>query len=68
MLEVQGEDYVRTAEAKGSDQHRRSAAGTCCATRCCRSITVTGLQTGALLAGAVLTETVFAYPGYRARR
>ena len=36
VLEVQGEDFVRTAEAKGSDQRRRSGTGTCCATRCCR--------------------------------
>ena len=36
VLEVQGEDFVRTAEAKGPDQQARSGTGTSCATRCCR--------------------------------
>lgn len=62
VLEVQHEDFVRTAEAKGlttrtiRDRHiLRNAM--------LPVITVTGLQTGALLVGAVLTEKVFAYPG-----
>ena len=62
VLEVQGEDFVRTAEAKGltnstirSRHILRNAM--------LPVITVTGLQTGALLVGAVLTEKVFAYPG-----
>jgi peptide/nickel transport system permease protein len=62
VLEVQGEDFIRTAEAKGlttrtiRDRHiLRNAM--------LPVITVTGLQTGLLLAGAVLTERVFAYPG-----
>ena len=62
VLEVQGEDFVRTAEAKGL------TTSTIRSRHILRNamlpvITVTGLQTGALLVGAVLTETVFAYPG-----
>lgn len=62
VLEVQGEDFVRTAEAKGL------TTSTIRGRHILRNsmlpvITVTGLQTGTLLAGAVLTETVFAYPG-----
>ena len=41
----------------------RSTGGTCCATRCSRSTTIIGLQSGCLLSGAVLTETVFAFTG-----
>ncbi len=37
VLEVSNEDYVRTAEAKGMTRVGRRAAGTSCATRCCRS-------------------------------
>ncbi len=62
MLEVLREDYVRTARAKGLSPARvvvvhalRNAL--------IPVITVIGLQTGALLAGAVLTETIFSWPG-----
>ncbi|MBD7976437.1 ABC transporter permease subunit [Serpens gallinarum] len=62
MLEVLGEDYVRTARAKGLSPARvvfvhalRNAL--------IPVLTVFGLQTGALLAGAVLTETIFSWPG-----
>lgn len=62
MLEVLGEDYVRTAHAKGLSPARvvfvhalRNAL--------IPVLTVFGLQTGALLAGAVLTETIFSWPG-----
>ena len=62
MLEVLGEDYVRTARAKGLSPMRvvgihalRNALITV--------ITVIGLQVGVLLAGAILTETIFAWPG-----
>jgi len=62
MLEVLGEDYVRTARAKGLSPFRviglhalRNAL--------IPVVTVIGLQTGTLLAGAVLTETIFAWPG-----
>ncbi|SFT65069.1 ABC transporter permease subunit [Pseudomonas marincola] len=62
MLEVLREDYVRTARAKGLSPARvvfihglRNAL--------IPVLTVFGLQIGALLAGAVLTETIFSWPG-----
>jgi dipeptide transport system permease protein len=62
MLEVLGEDYVRTARAKGLSPGRviglhalRNAL--------IPVVTVIGLQVGTLLAGAVLTETIFSWPG-----
>ncbi|MFA5121388.1 ABC transporter permease subunit [Zavarzinia sp.] len=62
MLEVLGEDYIRTARAKGLSPFRvvwvhalRNAL--------IPVITVIGLQVGTLLAGAVLTETIFSWPG-----
>jgi ABC-type dipeptide/oligopeptide/nickel transport system permease component len=62
MLEVLSQDYVRTARAKGVSERRvllkhafRNAA--------IPVITVIGLQFGQLLGGAIVTETVFAWPG-----
>ncbi|PLX37635.1 MAG: peptide ABC transporter permease [Hyphomicrobiales bacterium] len=62
MLEVLGEDYVRTARAKGLTPLRvvglhalRNAL--------IPVITTIGLQVGVLLAGAILTETIFSWPG-----
>ncbi len=62
MLEVLGEDYVRTARAKGLSPFRviglhalRNAL--------VPVVTVIGLQIGTALAGAVLTETIFSWPG-----
>ncbi|AYN95565.1 ABC transporter permease subunit [Pseudomonas sp. LTJR-52] len=62
MLEVLREDYVRTARAKGLSPARvvlihalRNAL--------VPVLTVLGLQVGSLLAGAVLTETIFSWPG-----
>jgi dipeptide transport system permease protein len=62
MLEVLSEDYVRTARAKGLSPLRviglhalRNAL--------LPVVTMIGLQTSALLAGAVLTETIFSWPG-----
>jgi peptide/nickel transport system permease protein len=62
VLDVQNEDYVRTARAKGLAPHivderhvLRNAM--------LPVTTIIGLQTGLLLSGAVLTETVFAFPG-----
>ena len=62
VLDVQNEDYVRTARAKGV------APRTVDTRHILRNAmlpiaTIIGLQTGLLLSGAVLTETVFAYPG-----
>jgi dipeptide transport system permease protein len=62
MLEVLGEDYVRTARAKGLSPLRvvgvhalRNALITV--------VMVIGLQVGVLMAGAILTETIFSWPG-----
>ncbi|MDN2568110.1 ABC transporter permease subunit [Aquibium sp. A9E412] len=62
MLEVMGEDYVRTARAKGLSPSRviglhalRNAL--------IPVITTIGLQVGVLMAGAILTETIFSWPG-----
>ena len=62
MLEVLSEDYVRTARAKGLGPMRviglhalRNAM--------IPVITVIGLQVGVLFAGAILTETIFSWPG-----
>jgi len=62
VLDVQNEDYIRTARAKGlaprivDERHIfRNAL--------LPIMTIIGLQTGLLLSGAVLTETVFAFPG-----
>ena len=62
MLEVLGQDFVRTARAKGAG---RSAVLIRHALRnaLLPVVTTIGLQFGALLGGAVLTETVFAWPG-----
>lgn len=62
MLEVLGEDYIRTARAKGVNRMRvivvhalRNAL--------LPVVTVIGLQVGTMLAGAILTETIFSWPG-----
>jgi dipeptide transport system permease protein len=62
MLEVLSEDYVRTANAKGLSPFRviglhalRNAL--------IPVVTIIGLQVGSLMAGAVLTETIFSWPG-----
>jgi peptide/nickel transport system permease protein len=62
VLDVQNEDYVRTARAKGVTPgivDRRHILRNAMLP----ITTIIGLQTGLLLSGAVLTETVFAYPG-----
>ena len=62
MLEVLGEDYIRTARAKGMPAYR---VVTVHALRNAMIpvITTIGLQIGVLLAGAILTETIFSWPG-----
>ena len=62
MLEVLGEDYVRTARAKGLSE-RVVVLRHALRNALIPIITVIGLQFGALLGGAVLTETVFGWPG-----
>src|SRR6266508_2385437 len=62
VLDVQNEDYVRTARAKGLPPltvDRRHVLRNAMLP----ISTIIGLQTGLLLSGAVLTETVFAFPG-----
>lgn len=62
MLEVLGEDYVRTARAKGLGPLR--VVGVHALRNALIPVTtVIGLMTGSLLAGAVLTETIFSWPG-----
>ena len=62
MLEVLGEDYVRTARAKGLPP-RRVIGLHALRNALIPIITVIGLQVGVLMAGAVLTETIFSWPG-----
>ena len=62
LLAALGEDYVRTARAKGAPRWR--AVGVhALRNALVPVVTVLGLQAGALLAGAIITETVFAWPG-----
>ena len=62
MLEVLGEDYVRTARAKGLPP-RRVVGLHALRNALIPVITTIGLQVGVLLAGAILTETIFSWPG-----
>jgi ABC-type dipeptide/oligopeptide/nickel transport system permease component len=62
MLEELGQDYIRTARAKGLSErvvvYRHALRNAMIPI-----VTVLGLQFGALLAGAIVTETIFAWPG-----
>ena len=62
MLDILGEDYIRTARAKGLPRpavvYRHALRN-----MLIPLVTVIGLQLGALLGGAVITETIFAWPG-----
>jgi len=62
MLETLGQDYVRTARAKGLGE-RLVVWRHALKNALIPIVTVVGVQTGYLLGGAVLTETVFAWPG-----
>lgn len=62
MLEVLGEDYVRTARAKGLPV-RRVVGLHALRNAMIPVITTVGLQIGVLMAGAILTETIFSWPG-----
>jgi dipeptide transport system permease protein len=62
MLEVLGEDYVRTARAKGLTESRVTAIHAF-RNALIPVVTTIGLQVGTLMAGAVLTETIFSWPG-----
>jgi peptide/nickel transport system permease protein len=66
LLEVLGQDYIRTARAKGLVEGlviRKHALRNALVP----IVTVIGLQTGGLLSGAVLTETIFSLPGVGTR-
>ncbi len=62
MLEVLGEDYIRTARAKGLTPGRINGIHAL-RNALIPVITVIGLSVGTLLAGAILTETIFSWPG-----
>lgn len=62
MLEVLNEDFVRTARAKGL-HGRRVVLGHALRNALIPIVTVMGLQFGGLLAGTVVVETVFSFPG-----
>ncbi|MBV8371338.1 MAG: ABC transporter permease [Candidatus Eremiobacteraeota bacterium] len=62
MLDVLSSDYIRTARAKGLGR-RAVVVKHALRNALIPIITVLGLQTGLLLGGAVLTESVFAWPG-----
>lgn len=62
MLEVLGEDYIRTARAKGLSGFRIVAIHAL-RNALIPVITVIGLQVGVLFTGAILTETIFSWPG-----
>ncbi|MBI3375698.1 MAG: ABC transporter permease [Betaproteobacteria bacterium] len=62
MLDVLKEDYIRTARAKGVDD-RGVIWGHALRNAMIPTVTVTGLMLGKMVAGAVLTETVFSWPG-----
>ncbi|HYU20245.1 MAG TPA: ABC transporter permease [Chloroflexota bacterium] len=62
LLEVLGEDYVRTARAKGM-RERSVVIAHALPNALIPVVTVLGLQVGALLGGAVIAETIFAWPG-----
>lgn len=62
MLEVLSEDYVRTARAKGLSPFRINGIHAL-RNAMIPVITVIGLSVGTLMAGAILTETIFSWPG-----
>lgn len=62
MLEVLGEDYVRTARAKGMSPFRVVSVHAL-RNALIPVVTTIGLQIGMLMAGAILTETIFSWPG-----
>ncbi len=62
LMEVMGEDYIRTARAKGL-AYPVVVWGHAFRNALIPIITVFGMQVGQLMGGAILTETVFAWPG-----
>ncbi|MGE3912942.1 MAG: ABC transporter permease, partial [Chloroflexota bacterium] len=62
MLEVLGREYIRTARSKGLSE-RTVVALHAVKNASIPVVTILGLQIGVLLGGAVITESVFAWPG-----
>ena len=62
MLEVLNRDYIRTARAKGLSE-MKTLIGHALRNSAIPVVTVTGLQFGILLGGALVTETIFSWPG-----
>jgi peptide/nickel transport system permease protein len=62
VLEALHEDYVRTARAKGASEPR-VLCGHALPNAVTPLLSIVGLQLGALLAGSVITETIFGWPG-----
>jgi peptide/nickel transport system permease protein len=62
MLDVLNQDYVRTARAKGL-RDRVVVLGHALKNALLPVVTIVGLQVGVLLSGAILTETIFSWPG-----
>jgi len=62
MLDVLNQDYIRTARSKGLTE-RKVLVKHAFKSASIPLVTLTGMQVGALLGGAVVTETIFAWPG-----
>jgi len=62
MLEVLGEDYIRTATAKGLSRYRTVAVHAL-RNALIPIVTIVGLMFGSIITGAILTETIFSWPG-----
>jgi peptide/nickel transport system permease protein len=62
VIEALGQDYVRTARAKGLTEFR-TVSGHVMRNVLIAMVTVVGLQTSVLFSGAVVTETIFGWPG-----
>jgi len=62
LLEAMSQDYIRTARAKGADE-RRVVVGHALRNALSAVVTLIALSFGGLFSGALVTETLFAYPG-----
>lgn len=62
MLEVLGEDYIRTAKAKGLTRYRTITVHAL-RNALIPIVTIVGLMFGSIITGAILTETIFSWPG-----
>lgn len=66
LLDVLGQDYIRAARAKGLP-YRKVISHHALRNALVPIVTIIGIQTGSLLSGAVLTETIFSLPGVGSR-